>query len=103
MSVDVGLIYAGWNTEGTSDKVWGVIKQGAKGIAPRNSKVYVFWGARGKSMMFKADTMTYEIDELIRKKQKKGYKDIDYTKLLMIWPDFEDTLSQRFTFFLLSQ
>jgi predicted DNA-binding WGR domain protein len=103
MSVDVGLIWAGWNTEGNSDKVWGVIKQGAVALPQRNSKVYVFWGARGKSMMFKADTYTYEIEDLIRKKQKKGYKEIDYAKLLKIWPDFEDTLSQRFTFFLLSQ
>ena len=114
--MNVDLIWAGWNTTGTSDKVWGVIKQGGApvnqtsafrsyykplGIA-EGTKIYIFWGARGKSMSFKEDTMTYSVVNLKTSKEKKGYKEIDYKKLLEIWPDFEDTLSQRFTFFLLS-
>jgi hypothetical protein len=103
MTTNVGLIWSGWNTEGNSDKVWGVFKHGGNVYnIPSGTKVYIFWGARGKSMMFKEDTWHYDVQHLISKKQNKGYKEINYHKLLTIWPDFEETLSERFTLFILS-
>ena len=102
--MDVKLVWGGWNTDGTSDKVWGVIQRApANASTPWDTKVYVFWGARGKSMQFKTDSYNEELWQLIRNKIRKGYKQIDYNELLRIWPDFEDTLSVRFTWHLLTR
>ena len=39
--------YIGWNTSGSSDKIWGIISAG--------ENVYTFWGRRGKKYQFKED------------------------------------------------
>lgn len=101
--MDVKLVWGGWNTDGTSDKVWGVIQRApSTAPTPYGAKVYVFWGARGKSMQFKSDKYNDALSTLIRTKRRKGYKQIDYNELLRIWPDFEGTLSTRLTWHLLT-
>ena len=101
--MDVKLVWGGWCKEGTSDKVWGIIQRcDSSRHTNWDDRVYVFWGARGKSMHFKNDTWSWELDNLTRKKSRKGYDQIDYAKLLEIWPDFEDALSQRLTAHILS-
>ena len=43
--MDVKLVWGGWNTDGTSDKVWGVIQRApSTAPTPYGAKVYVFWG-----------------------------------------------------------
>jgi hypothetical protein len=103
--MEVKLVWGGWNTEGTSDKVWGVIQRcDAKRTTKYNDRVYVFWGARGKSLQFKNDLWAQELQDLtVKKERRKGYRQISYYKLLEIWPDFEETLSQKLTFHILSK
>lgn len=101
--MDVKLVWGGWNTEGTSDKVWGVIQRTPSSEPTKyGAKVYVFWGARGKSMQFKSCNYDNVLTDLCRKKRKKGYKEINYAELLRIWPDFEDTLKVRLTWHVLT-
>ena len=101
--MEVKLVWGGWNTEGTSDKVWGVIQRcSALTSTKYGDQVYIFWGARGKSLQFKNDKWSWALHSLTGKKSAKGYKEIDYAKLLKIWPDFEDTLSQKLTFHILT-
>jgi len=100
--MNVKLVWGGWNTEGSSDKVWGVVQTcDPKRKTKQNDKVYVFWGARGKSMQFKNDEWNWELQSLTGKKERKGYKQIDYDKLLKIWPNFEETLNQKLTMHIL--
>ncbi len=101
--MEVKLIWGGWNTKGSSDKVWGVIQRcEPKTSTKASDTVYVFWGARGKSMLFKTDKWGYDLQNLIHTKARKGYQQIDYDKLLKIWPDFEDKLSMRLTWHVLT-
>lgn len=90
MSFEYGFI--GWNTTGTSDKVWGYFYR------PTTPSKYIskdlgwncciFWGARGKAMQFKASTTGHELSKLVSSKRKKGYVEIDPIKLDKIWPTF---------------
>lgn len=101
--MNVKLVWGGWCQEGTSDKVWGVIqRRDSDGQTKLGDKVYVFWGARGRTMKFKNDIWSWELESITRKKHRKGYFQISYSKLLAIWPNFEETLNQRLTFHILS-
>jgi len=95
MSIENEFVFIGWNTEGTSDKIWGYfLRPGHAGTpsrwAPPNYGRHccIFWGRRGKAMKFKADVVGDDLDSLVRSKLKKGYLKIDETKLLNIWPTF---------------
>ena len=61
MSIENEFVFIGWNTEGTSDKIWGYfLRPGHAGTpsrwAPPNYGRHccIFWGRRGKAMKFKA-------------------------------------------------
>jgi hypothetical protein len=94
MSQQFGFI--GWNTEGTSDKVWGYfirptpqrLSPGHYAPAHWNQNCCVFWAGRGKAMQFKADLTGSDLDKLAASKRKKGYLEINETKLQAIWPTF---------------
>lgn len=92
---DFGFI--GWNTEGTSDKVWGYFFRPTDNLkkpsywANQNfgRNVVIFWGRRGgTAMQFKADVYNDDLEKLERSKLKKGYLRIDPAKLINIWPQF---------------
>jgi hypothetical protein len=92
MSIENEFGFIGWNTTGTSDKVWGYFFRSPP--APRSynqnygRSTVTFWAARGKAMQFKAGTYDYDLEKLQVSKLKKGYIKIDMTKLLKIWPTF---------------
>jgi hypothetical protein len=98
MSIENEFVFIGWNTEGTSDKIWGYFLRPTPEdttrpfwMRPRKDQGWnccIFWGRRGKAMQFKADTTGHELDKLARSKIKKGYLKIDEAKLLNIWPTF---------------
>ncbi len=104
------FIFIGWNTEGSSDKVWGYFLRPTE--TPIKGKINywykpskeqgwnccVFWGRRGKAMQFKADVTGYKLNNLKLSKIKKGYVEIDEKKLLEIWPTFMDEMQLKLSF-----
>lgn len=80
--------------EGTSDKVWGMIK------LTNNSGYYndyaAFWGRRGKTLQTKIHNNidSWDADKLCSKKKDKGYISIDTAKLDQVYPEFEDDLQK---------
>ena len=88
--------FVGWNTEGTSDKVWGYFLRPTDVSASQfryankdnGWNCCVFWGRRGKTMHFKSDVTGYELRNLVDAKLKKKYKKITEVRLLEIWPNF---------------
>ena len=94
MAIEENFGFIGWNTEGTSDKIWGYFYR------PTDTTVHTwyskeygwnccrFWGARGKTMHFKEDVTGHELDKLKRSKLREGYKIINSDKLIEIWPNF---------------
>lgn len=94
MSIQNEFVFIGWNTEGTSDKVWGYFLRPTDNAAARwvtkeqGWNCCVFWAGRGKAMRFKADITGYELTNLMHSKLRKGYKSISQTKLMEIWPTF---------------
>lgn len=95
MSIENEFKFIGWNTEGTSDKIWGYFLRPTPGYDPsvplwrrQPRNICIFWGRRGKAMQFKGDVEGSDIEKLVRSKLNKGYLRIDQTKLLSIWPTF---------------
>lgn len=101
--MDITFKFIGWNTEGTSDKIWGYFVVG-KETAPTwpPQSCYIFWGARGKTMNFKKDVLGRELRKLESQKENKGYVQITEDKLLKIWPNFYDNLEGRLSFCMLA-
>jgi predicted DNA-binding WGR domain protein len=87
--------FIGWCREGTSDKVWGVIN------LDKTSSV-VFWGRRGKKLQTKIDSDSWELNKLIRAKEKKGYVKVDKDHLDRVYPEFENDLQATTVWALLS-
>lgn len=81
--------WAGWNTEGTSDKIWGYMQVG--------TKFYSFWGRRGKSVSFK-ELGQGEARETRRSKMDRGYRTVNVPQELdKIWPTYKQDITGRFT------
>ena len=100
--MDVAFIFIGYCKRENHDKVWGILSLETL-RSYTNKPVYIFWGGRGKSLAFKEDKMNYALTKLSLAKEKKGYKEIDKDELYRIWPDFDDTLNQRFMLHVLSK
>jgi hypothetical protein len=99
------FVWIGHNTEGTSDKIWGYFLTGLGNQPQFASKDYghscaVFWAARGKAgtLHFKADQTGHTLRMLKESKVKKGYRSISETKLIELWPTFEEEFSQSLLF-----
>jgi len=95
------FVWIGWNTEGTSDKIWGYFLTGVGNQEKYVRKDWhhtcaIFWAARSKAgtLHFKADTTGHDIDKLKLSKIKKGYRQITSEKLIELWPNFEEEFSQ---------
>lgn len=102
-------VFIGWCKEDNHDKVWGIIK--TYETPPDASQVrrhgnmneaFAFWGRRGKKLQTK--TMQYpsvgvydhggdwELEKLILSKLKKGYIEVDKSKLDQVYPEFQNDL-----------
>ncbi len=97
MSIENEFVFIGWNTEGTSDKIWGYFLRptNTDGLSdwqkPRKSRGWnccIFWGRRGKAMQFKGDITGWDLEKLQDSKLKKGYQSISEARLMEIWPTF---------------
>lgn len=106
----MNYIFIGWYKKDNSDKVWGVIEL--------HKNAYVtFWGRRGKKLQTKIIKTTtifdpygtygsidpygggyhygdYVINDLIKKKEDKGYSKINKSKLDTVYPEFESDLEK---------
>jgi len=72
------IMYLGWCREGTSDKVWGIVRKDANLYA-------TFWGRRGAKLQKNVKDMdSHEANTLIRSKQKKGYLEIPKDDMEMV-------------------
>lgn len=76
------------------DKVWGVIELYHNNQTGFN-KYATFWGRRGKKLQTKiSEEFQWDIDKIVDKKETKGYKKIDHSKLNQVYPEFEEDLSK---------
>lgn len=87
--------------EGTSDKVWGLIRLS-------NNEFYndyvAFWGRRGKRLQTKIheNIDRWDADKLANKKQDRGYNTINVNRLDEVYPEFENDLQQTTVWALLT-
>ncbi len=92
--------------EGTSDKVWGLIRLTDNDIHKMFTlNDYVaFWGRRGKKLQTKIHhgISTYDADKLCDKKESGGYRVIDLNHLEKVYPEFEEDLQKTTVWALLS-
>lgn len=94
--------------EGTSDKVWGLIRLSGSyddALYRLNPCDYVaFWGRRGKKLQTKIHhgLDLYDADRLCDKKESGGYKTIDPNRLEDVYPEFEEDLQKTTVWALLS-
>ena len=78
-----------------SNKVWGRFQYGAK--------YYAFWGGINQAMSFKSHGQwQWDLDKLLEQKRSKGYKTSSVVDLLQLNPQFSQTFSERFSWFVLS-
>lgn len=97
------ILCAQWcNTKG-SDKVWGYFSLGCDTDKLAWMKpVFVFWGARGKSLQIKEHVLCDDLISLSRSKERKGYKFVETEKFLEICPNFYDEVDTKLTFAILA-
>lgn len=87
--------------EGTSDKVWGLIRL-------TNNQFYnnyvAFWGRRGKKLQTKIHTNIdhWDADRLCDKKESGGYKVCNPAGLNEVYPEFENDLQATTVWAMLS-
>lgn len=81
--------WAGWNQEGTSDKIWGIIAV--------NGAYFNFWCRRGARMQFKATE-----DLRYHHKADRGYKEITAATLEAVYPGFFTEAESKLVFDLLA-
>lgn len=83
------------------DKIWGVFR-----IKDRNKKPitwYAFWAVPGKRISISSHSSTYVIENLISKKESKGYKKITKDDLEIIFHNLYEHLEQSYIFKKLSE
>lgn len=83
--------FIGWCKDGTSDKVWICIQLNGDNWGGTYATV---WGRRGKKLQHKVidHSNQWDMDKLVDSKRRKGYVDIDRTKLDVVYPEFEQDL-----------
>ena len=106
--MNIKYYWIGHCKEGTSDKVWGIIRLTGNdddfNFGYRTNDYVAFWGRRGKKLQTKIhhDVSRWDIDRLCDKKESGGYKVIDLTKLSDVYPEFEEDLQKTTVWALLS-
>ena len=92
--------FIGWCKEGTHDKVWGAILLVEDVIISepwpfKANKYITFWGRRGAKLQTKLiNGSKHDVNQLIRKKLNKSYKEIDKEELDKVYPEFETDLEK---------
>jgi len=84
--------FIGWCNEGIHDKIWAAIHLDSESYG---GQVLTVWGRRGKKMQTLVTRDDSDLLKLIdNKKWKKGYEQIDPTKLHKVYPEFKDDLEK---------
>ncbi len=94
MSIDYKFI--GWYRDEAenSDKVWGVIRLTKDQRWGENNYVS-FWGRRGKKLQTKMlKEYDWTVEDMISKKESKGYRNINYQDLNGVYPEFQNDLEK---------
>jgi predicted DNA-binding WGR domain protein len=92
----MNYFWIGHYKEGTSDKVWGLIRLNGTDdhlkYGYRTNNYVAFWGRRGKKLQTKIHEGidTYNAHKLCDKKIDSGYKTVD--NLDEVYPEFENDL-----------
>ena len=105
--MDIKYAFIGWchDPDKNHDKVWGAIEL-KREYASRH--VYfvdylTFWGRRGKKLQTQtANLAVWEFQNLLRSKEKKGYKQINAKDLSKVYPEFQDDLEKTMVWSLLT-
>jgi len=79
--------FIGWCRADNHDKVWGV-------IALHSDSYVTFWGRRGSKLQTKISNDLYSVNDLIYKKQLKGYKSIQRDEIDEVYPEFQSDLEK---------
>lgn len=80
--------FIGWCHEDKHDKVWGVIRL-------EDYKYVSFWGRRGTKLQTKFfESSTYDLVQLIYKKVRKGYTEVNTNQLSSVYPEFRNDLEK---------
>ena len=111
--MDFEFGWIGWyeDKEENSDKIWGFFYRPTPeydeymkkpssnrwGWSIPDRNICYFWGRRGKAMQFKAG-MASEALSKARGKSSKGYDSINKSKLMTIWPTFEEEAKVKLSF-----
>lgn len=79
--------------EGTSDKVWGLIRLTNN---PVFNDYVAFWGRRGKKLQTKihSNIDSWDASKLCDKKESHGYATINPSRLDEVYPEFEQDLNK---------
>lgn len=79
--------------EGTSDKVWGLIRLTNRSY---ENDYVAFWGRRGKKLQTKihSNLISWEATKLCDKKENNGYTTINPARLNEVYPEFEQDLEK---------
>lgn len=89
------FVWIGWNREDNSDKIWAVYaleftKTVHLGMCV--TKYATIWGRRGKALQCKV--FEGGPDRKVREKQFKGYKQVQFTDLSTVYPEFQQDLEK---------
>jgi hypothetical protein len=79
--------FIGWCRADNHDKVWGV-------IALHSDSYVTFWGRRGAKLQTKISNDLWAVNDLIYKKQLKGYKSIQRDEIDTVYPEFQADLEK---------
>lgn len=105
MMDNIQIVYASWcNTKG-SDKIWGYFAVTDKPIQSLGLEkpVFVFWGARGKSLQLKQHETGPNLWDLKRSKQRKGYEQVSSNEdFLELCPNFYSEVDEKLTYAILA-
>jgi predicted DNA-binding WGR domain protein len=96
----MNYFYIGHCQEGTSDKVWGLIRltgtEDHLQYGYRTNDFIAFWGRRGKKLQTKIHHSidSYDAQKLCDKKESGGYKEVNPAYLGEVYPEFEQDLEK---------
>lgn len=101
--MDIKFGWIGYCERDRSDKIWGwLFTQSDPRSLQSDTTVHVFWGRRGKTLSFKADTASSAI-KTAEAKNRKGYDRISRDELMELWPDFTEMVEPKLMMHVLRQ
>jgi hypothetical protein len=99
----IQILYTSWCNKKGSDKVWGYFSLNYEPRGSWDYPVFVFYGARGKSLTLKQHILNDDLINLRRSKERKGYEFIEEeSDFLKLCSNFYEEVDNKLTFAILS-